>query len=184
MMEEITSRLRKAFQKVASNQGAPGPDGQRIAEVGAGNGEFAIILGVIYNNLELYINEIQPDKIDYINRKITKVNSIRPGTTLYTVLGSIYNPNLTIASFDKIILRRALHHFENPKSMLKHIAASLKAEGELLIFENPHRNKEPRQCTFSLMHQQIIREVERRYFKLIDTQQNDNAMYYRFGKRN
>lgn len=32
-MEEVTRRLRGAFQKVASNRGAPGPDGQSIAMV-------------------------------------------------------------------------------------------------------------------------------------------------------
>lgn len=32
-MEEVVSRLRGAFQKVASNRGAPGPDGKSIAEV-------------------------------------------------------------------------------------------------------------------------------------------------------
>ena len=32
-MEEVASRLREAFQKVASNRGAPGPDGKSIAEV-------------------------------------------------------------------------------------------------------------------------------------------------------
>jgi RNA-directed DNA polymerase len=34
-MEEVTSRLREAFQKVASNKGAPGPDRQSIDEVRA-----------------------------------------------------------------------------------------------------------------------------------------------------
>jgi RNA-directed DNA polymerase len=32
-MEEVTSRLREAFQKVASNKGVPGPDRQSIEEV-------------------------------------------------------------------------------------------------------------------------------------------------------
>lgn len=32
-MEEVTKRLREAFQKVASNKGAPGPDGRSIEEV-------------------------------------------------------------------------------------------------------------------------------------------------------
>jgi RNA-directed DNA polymerase len=32
-MEEVTQRLREAFQKVAANRGAPGPDGQSIEEV-------------------------------------------------------------------------------------------------------------------------------------------------------
>lgn len=33
-MEEVTKRLREAFQNVAANQGAPGPDRQSIAQVG------------------------------------------------------------------------------------------------------------------------------------------------------
>ncbi len=33
-MEEVTQRLREAFQKVAANDGAPGPDRQSIEEVG------------------------------------------------------------------------------------------------------------------------------------------------------
>lgn len=33
MMEEVTKRLREAFQNVASNQGAPGPDRQSIEQV-------------------------------------------------------------------------------------------------------------------------------------------------------
>jgi group II intron reverse transcriptase/maturase len=34
-MEEVAKQLREAFQKVASNRGAPGPDGQSIDEVRA-----------------------------------------------------------------------------------------------------------------------------------------------------
>lgn len=34
MMDEVVSYLRDAFQKVASNGGAPGPDGQSVEEVG------------------------------------------------------------------------------------------------------------------------------------------------------
>lgn len=34
-MEEVTQRLREAFEKVATNDGAPGPDGQNIEEVRA-----------------------------------------------------------------------------------------------------------------------------------------------------
>ena len=34
-LEEVTGRLRLAFEVVASNQGAPGPDGQSIKEVRA-----------------------------------------------------------------------------------------------------------------------------------------------------
>ena len=34
-MEEVSSRLRSAFQKVASNKGAPGPDGESVDEVRA-----------------------------------------------------------------------------------------------------------------------------------------------------
>ena len=33
LVEEVVSRLRESFQKVASNKGAPGPDGMSIAEV-------------------------------------------------------------------------------------------------------------------------------------------------------
>ena len=32
-MEDVVARLRAAFQKVASNRGAPGPDGRSISEV-------------------------------------------------------------------------------------------------------------------------------------------------------
>lgn len=32
-MEEVTKRLAEAFEKVASNQGAPGPDGETIDRV-------------------------------------------------------------------------------------------------------------------------------------------------------
>ena len=68
--------------------------GDHIAEIGAGNGEFSAIVSVIYDSLDLYINDIIPSKTQYVSKKIHRIKSIKPHTKTQVVLGTSSEPNL------------------------------------------------------------------------------------------
>lgn len=153
-----------------------------IAEIGAGNGEFSVILGTIYDSLHVFVNEISPGKVEYIGEKIERIQSFRPGTLFTPVLGTMTNPNLPDRSFDKIIIRRAFHHFSAPQEMLRQIADDLKPDGELLIFENVRLRDGKQQCHLSLKRRKIVRMIGRKFFTLSEIWYAGSETLFRFRK--
>jgi ubiquinone/menaquinone biosynthesis C-methylase UbiE len=157
-------------------------NGERIAEIGAGNGEFAVLLGVIYQDLEIYVNEIEEHYTSYISQKLSRVRSIHPQNTYHVVLGTKEDPNLPKAYFDKVIVRRTLHHFSNFDAMLESIAALLAPGGELLVFEDL-KNDSPGNCAKSMTDQEILRKTQKHYFVLAGRWQKGFEAGYRFRKK-
>ena len=86
-----------------------------------------------------------------------------------------------MAIFDKIIIRRALHHFSNPTAMLYEIRKDLKTNGELLIFETV-KNTSDIVCSASLTDKQILKLLRRNDFRFVDKWANGSNHFYRFVK--
>ncbi len=110
-------------------------NGMRIGEIGAGRGLMSVMLGIVYKDVEIFINELRPRLIKAINKQLENTQSIRPSNTLVVVKGHKYSCGLEGKELDKIILRKVLHHFSDEKEMLQSIHQSLKPGGELLIYE-------------------------------------------------
>jgi ubiquinone/menaquinone biosynthesis C-methylase UbiE len=157
--------------------------GDHVAEIGAGNGEFSVILGVVYDSLEIFTNEIEAQKIEYINHKLSRITSMQPHTLITTVLGAITDPNLPEQYFDKIILRRSFHHFDDKTEMLRQIHADLKPTGELLIFEHVRNVFDKSNCYYAMTQSHILRWVKKENFEFVDSWSEGSYRCYRFRKR-
>lgn len=107
----------------------------KIGEIGAGTGTWSFITTITFDSLDMYINEIDAAKVDFIKQKFT--DSRLPGTRnrIHYLLGNEQSTAMEGANLDKIIIRNSFHHFSKPRRMLDSIKKSLAPDGSLYIFD-------------------------------------------------
>ena len=106
-------------------------DGSRVAEIGAGGGWFTVRLAHRVNqNGVVYAEDVQPEMIEVIRRRVQRENL----TNVRTVLGTTKDSRLP-HGLDAILINGAYHEMENPVAVLKDAAESLKPQGRIGITE-------------------------------------------------
>jgi ubiquinone/menaquinone biosynthesis C-methylase UbiE len=104
-------------------------DGSRVADLGAGGGWFTVRLSRrVGPNGRVYAEDIQPEMIEAIDRRVTRegLRNVR------TVLGTPTDPKLP-EPVDAILIVDAYHEMEQPVKLLKNISKSLKPTGMIGI---------------------------------------------------
>ena len=106
-------------------------DGSQVAEIGAGGGWFTVRLAHRVNqNGVVYAEDVQPEMIEAIKRRVLRENL----TNVRTVLGTIRDSRLP-HNLDAILINGAYHEMENPVAVLKDAAGSLKPQGRIGIVD-------------------------------------------------
>jgi ubiquinone/menaquinone biosynthesis C-methylase UbiE len=106
-------------------------DGSQVAEIGAGGGWFTVRLAHRVNqNGVVYAEDVQPEMIEAIRRRVQRENL----TNVRTVLGTTKDSRLP-QNLDAILINGAYHEMENPVAVLKDAAGSLKPQGRIGIVE-------------------------------------------------
>jgi len=107
------------------------PD-MRIAELGAGDPAFAKQLLKNLTPEHYYLNDIDPLAVqmmsDFFHLWSEKTGAV-------PILGESHSTQLEGQNLDAIIIRNALHHFDELPAMLASIQTSLAPEGKLLLKE-------------------------------------------------
>ncbi|MBX2928813.1 MAG: class I SAM-dependent methyltransferase [Saprospiraceae bacterium] len=156
--------------------------GHKIGEVGAGNGMTSLLLGVIYDSLSIYVNEINPKMITQIESVFSSCQSLRPGVVFHPVLGQNYTTGLEGMQLDLIIARHSFHHFTRVKDMLISIRKSLAPNG-LIILEEPDatlRKQDPWMCYLAQKKNKIVKTWEKYGFRLIEEKRDETAVLLKF----
>jgi ubiquinone/menaquinone biosynthesis C-methylase UbiE len=105
-------------------------DGSTVADLGAGGGWFTVRLarrvgpkGIVY------AEDIQPQMIQAIERRVDRegLKNVR------TVLGTPTDPKLPEGSLDALLIVDAYHEMEQPVTLLRNVAKSLKPSGVIGI---------------------------------------------------
>jgi predicted methyltransferase len=109
-------------------------EGSVVADVAAGDGWFTIHLAhrVGPNGL-VYAEDIQPEMIEAIGRRVQRegLQNVR------AVLGTASNPRLP-QGIDAVLIVDAYHEMDDPVTVLRNVARSLKPQGRLgLVDFNP-----------------------------------------------
>src|SRR5437867_11285264 len=106
-------------------------EGSIVADVGAGSGWFTIRLArrVLPNGI-VYAEDIQPQMIEVISRRVQRENlpNVRP------VLGTATDPRLP-PGLDAILIVDVYHEMDDPVTLLKNAARSLKPNGRLGVVD-------------------------------------------------
>jgi len=103
--------------------------GMTVADVGAGRGDFALLLAdAVGPNGRVYANEISQDKVD----QIEKAKRERGASNVTAVLGEEDDPRLP-DKVDYLVMVQVFHHLSMPDVFMRNVARYLKPNGRLVV---------------------------------------------------
>lgn len=110
--------------------------GQVVAEIGAGNTDFAASLHDFQRGLTVFVNDIDTVAVlglayHFDHNPAFSGNQNR----FFAILGTGRDTGLGPVKADRIIIRNAFHHFEDPQSMISSIVESLAPDGMVFLYE-------------------------------------------------
>jgi len=106
-------------------------DGSIVADLGAGGGWFTARLAQRVGPKGLvYAEDIQPQMIEAIKRRVQRENLVN----VRTVLGTTKDSGLP-HGLDAVVIVGAYHEMEDPVALLKDAAESLKPQGRIGVVE-------------------------------------------------
>jgi len=112
--------------------------GMVVADIGAGSGYMTVRMAKkVGPTGKVYGEDIQPEMIDLLQRRITKEKI----TNVIPLLGLTDDPKLPAAAIDLELLVDVYHEFSEPQKMLRGLRAALKPSGRLVLLE--YRKEDP-----------------------------------------
>jgi ubiquinone/menaquinone biosynthesis C-methylase UbiE len=112
--------------------------GSSVADIGAGSGYMTVKLAKkVGAEGKVFANDIQPGMLELLNKRLTKSKI----TNVTTVLGTQDDPRLPLDALDLVLMVDVYHELSQPQLMLRHIKASLKPTGRLVLLE--YRKEDP-----------------------------------------
>ena len=126
--------------------------GNRIGEIGAGEGWLAVNIGIIYPHLQYFINEIAPNSLPLIHQHLDQFLPAPRREQYQTILGNPLSTQLEGYELDVVLIQNSFHHFSYKAEMLASIRASLKSAGRLILIEEFIQNQPPYSQCGQLMY--------------------------------
>jgi len=144
--------------------------GATVADIGAGSGYMTEKLAKKVGPMgKVFATDIQPGMIDLLSKRIAK----RKLANVTPILGTQDDPRLPIETIDLAIMVDVYHELSQPQLMLRHIKASLKPGGRLVLVE--YRKEDPN-IPIRPEHKMSVAEakleVEAEGFKLTQTNED------------
>jgi hypothetical protein len=96
-----------------------------IADIGSYDGYYPAMYSIFSDSVTFYLNDIDKvgfESLDSLLFYCSKIRGHPITNTFNIVIGKDSITNLPTRFFDKVILRDALHHFQNREKMLANIA--------------------------------------------------------------
>ncbi len=112
--------------------------GSTVADIGAGAGYFTWRMAERTGpEGKVYANDIEPRMLELLRKNIAarKLSNVEP------VLGAPDDPKLPEGQIDLALLVDVYHEFSRPQEMLRHLRASLRPGGRLVLLE--YRKEDP-----------------------------------------
>ena len=144
--------------------------GATVADIGAGSGYMTEKLSKKVGPMgRVYASDIQQGMIDLLNKRIAK----RKLANVTPVLSTQDDPRLPIDAIDLVLMVDVYHELSQPQLVLRHIKASLKPGGRLVLVE--YRKEDPN-IPIRPEHKMSVAEakleVEAEGFKLTTTNED------------
>src|SRR5262245_22883940 len=144
--------------------------GSTVADIGAGSGYMTVKLAKkVGPDGKVFANDIQPGMLELLTRRLQKSKI----TNASTVLGTQDDPRLPLDAIDLVLMVDVYHELSQPQLMLRHIKASLKPTGRLVLLE--YRKEDPN-IPIKPEHKMSVAEakleVEAEGFKLTKTNED------------
>jgi ubiquinone/menaquinone biosynthesis C-methylase UbiE len=108
--------------------------GLRVADVGAGDGEWAERLARRVGDAgHVWATEVEDDKVEQIASRLERAGV----SNASVLLGSQRDTGLPPACCDAILLRLVYHHFQDPDPMRESLKRALRPGGRLVVLDVP-----------------------------------------------
>lgn len=108
-------------------------NGHWVADVGSGDGDYTLPMAErVGSSGRVFAVDVDHDPLDELREKLRE-NDVENVTTVYSIED---NPMLPVNTLDAVLVRNAYHHFTEHEAMLRHIRASLRPGGRLVIEES------------------------------------------------
>ena len=117
--------------------------GEKVADIGAGNGYIEAMLSIFHDSLTFYIQDIDTSvcnqkNIDEVVDFYQEVNG-RPFTNTFNVVnGTDTETHLPDSTFDKILMIRTYLYLKEPRKFIMEVRENLKDDGLFYVI-NPYR---------------------------------------------
>ena len=106
--------------------------GSTIADVGAGDGDFAVNLAeYVGDEGQVWATEVKHDDVEELERRIRDTSR----DNLTVVLGDQFETGLPENCCDAILLRMVYHHFTEPAKMRASLRRALRPDGLIAIID-------------------------------------------------
>jgi ubiquinone/menaquinone biosynthesis C-methylase UbiE len=157
--------------------------GMKIADVGAGDGEWSIALAeLVGDSGHVFATEVDQDEIRKIEAKVAQSRL----SNLTVVLGDQRHTGLPDGCCDAILLRLVYHHFVDPPAVLGSIHDALQPGGLLAVIditpqEHWRRLRDvPERGGHGIPPADLIEEITRMGFELVARYDDWNQDVERF----
>lgn len=154
--------------------------GMKVAEIGAGRSVFCLLLGLTYDSLSIYVNDLRDEAVAYNLDEIQQCKSIRPGNKFIGVEGRKKSTKLENMQLDKIIIRNSYHHFSHRPEMLKSLRKSLTAGGDLFIADPTLQPGKQPHCNKTMYADAIRQELMTNGFDVVEERAIDGGSWVVF----
>jgi precorrin-6B methylase 2 len=112
--------------------------GSSVADIGAGSGYITVRLAArVGPTGRVYANDVQPQMLNILGRRLLD----RKITNVTLIEGTFDDPKLPPAAVDLVLMVDVYHELSEPQAMLRHLRASLKPGGRLVLLE--YRKEDP-----------------------------------------
>jgi ubiquinone/menaquinone biosynthesis C-methylase UbiE len=106
--------------------------GLRVADVGAGDGEWAERLAREVGEAgHVFATEVDADHLEKISKRVRDTGL----DNVTTILGTQHDTGLPAACCDAVLLRMVYHHFVEPARMRASLRAALRPEAPLVVID-------------------------------------------------
>lgn len=157
--------------------------GQRAADVGAGDGEWAERLARAVGDAgHVYATEVDRSELEKIQRRIKDAGL----ANVTTVLGSQQDTGLPAACCDAILLRMVYHHFTEPARMRASLRAALRPGAHLVIVDTEpqgswrHLEGVPDRGGHGIRQEDLLREMTGDGFEVVARHSDWNGDHDRY----
>lgn len=134
--------------------------GKNVADIGAGSGWFTVRAARrVTNTGTVYAIDINPDALQYIDRRVQKEHL----QNVKTILGKADRANLPADTIDSVLLLKTYHEIAEPIALLRNLRASLKPGARVGIIDRDGNGED-----HGVHKDVILREAEEAGYRLLE----------------
>ncbi len=159
-------------------------NGEKVASIGAGNGNNEIQIAIQMENVDFTLQEIDTSSLNsiifnQIKNYYEKIIGRKINNPFSIIIGNENQTNLLPDTYDRIIVLNTYHEVTDRQSIMSDIGRSLKKNGIVVIMESIARKKGQRHqgCNHpKLWEADFISEMQGFNFKLISRYQHKKSI--------